>query len=125
MGMTSHDSYAFSTCQTDHEVIEVRSADGTNVRRVGMIGILSNSSGLYKPGAFGGAKIEDPWETMGQWKRVLEEQHKCDLVLPLCHLYEPQDEHTARLFNFPVILSGHDHHIVDKIVSGTNTLLLK
>ena len=32
-----------------------------------------------------------------------------DLIIPLCHLYEPQDERTAREFDFPVILSGHDH----------------
>ena len=29
----------------------------------------------------------------------------CDLVLPLCHLYENQDEITCRNFDFPVILS--------------------
>ncbi len=34
----------------------------------------------------------------------------CDMVLPLCHLYEAQDEVTCRQFDFPVVLSGHDHH---------------
>ena len=48
----------------DHEILEVASPDGSNVRKLGMIGVLSSSPELYKPGAFGGATIEDPWECM-------------------------------------------------------------
>ena len=44
------------------------------------------------------------------------------MVLPLCHLFEPQDERTCREFDFPVIMSGHDHHRVDRVVSGTRLL---
>jgi hypothetical protein len=32
---------------------------------------------LYRPGAFGGAKIEDPWEVMAIYKKKLE-QKACD-----------------------------------------------
>lgn len=119
--MTSHESYATSTSQRDHAIVEVKSADGTNVRRIGMIAVLSDEAGLYKKGAFGGAKIEDPWEKIAEYKRRLE-QGGCDLVLPLCHLYEPQDDRTAREFDFPVILSGHDHHVVDRMHEGTRIL---
>ena len=44
------------------------------------------------------------------------------MVLPLCHLYEFQDERTCEELDFPVILSGHDHHRVDRMVSGTRLL---
>ena len=43
-------------------------------------------------------------------------------MAPLCHLYEPQDEKTCRDFDFPVVLSGHDHHVVDRLVEGTRLL---
>merc|ERR1719191_1152703 len=118
--MTSHETYPESKCQTDAAFVEVMSADGTNVRKVGMIGVLTNAG--YKPGAFKGAVIEDPWEVMTRYKEKLEKEDSCDLVLPLCHLYEPQDEHTAQILDFPVILSGHDHHIVNKVVNGTRIL---
>jgi len=44
------------------------------------------------------------------------------MVLPLCHLYEFQDERTCNEFDFPVVLSGHDHHRVDRMISGTRLL---
>lgn len=120
--MQSHESFPESTCQKDKEVIELVSTDGSNRRRVGMIGLLSSSPSLYRPNAFAGATIEDPWEVMATYKAKLEKDEKCDLVVPLCHLYEPQDERTCREFDFPLILSGHDHHVVDKTVEGTRLL---
>merc|ERR1719272_2370141 len=59
---------------------------------------------------------------MKKYKDKLETEHACDMVLPLCHLYEPQDEVTCRMFDFPLILSGHDHHVVDKTIEGTRLL---
>jgi len=120
--MKTHESFADSTCQVEEEIIEVESLDGSNKRRIGLIGLLSNSPSLYRPGAFGGATIEDPWEVMAVYKKKLEEQKACDVVVPLCHLYEPQDEKTCRDFDFPVVLSGHDHHVVDRLVEGTRLL---
>ncbi|KAI2503075.1 hypothetical protein MHU86_11346 [Fragilaria crotonensis] len=49
-------------------------------------------------------------------------KHDVDLVLPICHLYEIQDERTAAEFDFPLILGGHDHHPVDRIINGTRVL---
>ena len=46
----------------------------------------------------------------------------CDMVLPLCHLYEFQDERTCAELDVPVVLSGHDHHRVDRMVEGTRLL---
>lgn len=120
--MQSHASYKDSKCQVDVEVIELQSRDGSNRRKVGMMGILSNSATLYRERAFGGATIEDPWQTMAIYSQRLQEERGCDLVLPLCHLYEPQDERTCRDFDFPLILGGHDHHVVDRMVAGTRLL---
>jgi len=120
--MQSHESFKGSTCQVDVEVLEVVSRDGLNKRKIGLMGVLSNSPSLYRPGAFGGAEIEDPWETMATYKQKLEQERGCDIVVPLCHLYEPQDERTCREFDFPVVLSGHDHHVIDRVVEGTRLL---
>jgi len=120
--MQTHESFKNSKCQVDAEVIDLKSADGSNRRKVGLIGILSNAPSLYKPNAFGGATIEDPWETMALYKHKLENDRDCDVVIPLCHLYEPQDERTCKDFDFPLILSGHDHHVVDRVVAGTRLL---
>ena len=77
--MTSHQSFENSTCQVkglrcenlynilsqvDQAVLDLVSPDKSNTRRLGMIGVVSNTAELYKPGAFGGATIEDPWECM-------------------------------------------------------------
>ena len=93
--------------------------------------MLSSTASLYKPAAFGGAEILDPWECMAEYRARLLEAG-ADMVLPLCHLYEfqvltsivstyccppfDQDERTCRDFDFPVVLSGHDHHKVDRVV---------
>jgi hypothetical protein len=119
--MQSHQSFKDSPSQVATSTIEVRSADGSNVRRVGMLSALTNHPSLYKPGAFGGAHIEDPWDTMDLYKQQLEGEG-VDFVLPLCHLYEPEDDMTARRFDFPVILSGHDHHRVDRMSNGSRLL---
>jgi len=112
--------------QKPYEVLKVRSADGKQERKVGLAAVLSNDPSLYKkfksPGAFNGAKIECPWETLRRYQKVLEEEVKCDLVLPLQHLYEFEDEVTCKDFDFPVILSGHDHHRVNREISGTRLL---
>ncbi|CAJ1332425.1 unnamed protein product [Effrenium voratum] len=117
--MQSHESFKKCKCQKDVEIIELRKGD--KVHRVGLVGVLSGEPSLYKPGAFGGATIEDPWKTLAHYKKSLQKE-KCDLVIPLCHLYENQDEITCKNFDFPVVLSGHDHHIVDRIVDGTRIL---
>ena len=77
--------------------------------------VLSDDPSLYKkfasPGAFDGAKIECPWETLRTYQKRLEGEG-CDLVIPLQHLYEHEDQRTLEEFDFPVVLSGHDHHKV-------------
>lgn len=124
-----HESYANSTCQKDAHVVELVSEDGTNRRRVGLIGLITDSPSLYKPDSFGGkaSAIEDPYETCRRYVQAMKSADypggACDVVVPLEHLYEPQDEKMANeVPGLPVILSGHDHHVVDKVVNGTRIL---
>lgn len=122
--MLDHDAM---DAQQEFDVVEITSPDGTNTRRVGLVGVLSNDPDLYShfkaPGAFGGATIDDPWETLRKYEDILKgPEHNCDCVLPLQHLYAPQDHKTCEDFDFPVILSGHDHHRVDEVVGGTRLL---
>jgi len=112
--------------QQEYDVIDLESPDGTNKRKVGMCAVLSNDPDLYSsfkaPGAFGGATLTDPWEALTKYKNILENEEDCDLVVPLQHTYVPDDHKTCKEFDFPVILSGHDHHRVDEVVDGTRLL---
>lgn len=100
--------------QQEYDVIEIMSPDGSQTRKVGLCAVLSDDPGLYahfdEPGAFGGATITCPWEALTKYKDILENREGCDLVIPLQHLYVPDDHRTCREFDFPVLLSGHDHH---------------
>jgi hypothetical protein len=113
--------------QEEFDVVEVTSPDGSNKRKVGLISVLSDDPALYshfpEPGAFGGATITDPWGALTKYQTLLEgPDHSVDVCLPLQHLYVPDDHKTCREFDFPVVLSGHDHHRVDEVVEGTRLL---
>ena len=121
--MLDHDAM---DSQQEYDVVQITSPDGTNTRRVGLCAVLSNDPDLYShfkpPGAFGGATLTDPWETLTKYKDILEHDENCDVVLPLEHLYVPDDHVTCKNYDFPVVLSGHDHHRVDEVVDGTRLL---
>jgi 2',3'-cyclic-nucleotide 2'-phosphodiesterase (5'-nucleotidase family) len=121
--MLDHDAM---DAQQEYDVIELKSEDGTNTRRVGLTAVLSDDPALYShfkgKGAFGGATLTDPWEALTKYKKILEDDEKCDVVIPLQHLYVPDDHKTCEQFDFPLILSGHDHHIVDEVVEGTRLI---
>lgn len=113
--------------QQEYEVIDVCSPDGTNRRKVGLVAVLSDDPALYAhfkpPGAFGGATIDDPWMTLRRLQEKLHgPEHNVDTIIPLQHTYVPDDHKTCREFDFPVVLSGHDHHRVDEVVEGTRLL---
>lgn len=113
--------------QQEFDVVEVCSPDGSNTRKVGLIAVLSDDPALYAhfkpPGAFGGAKIDNPWKTLERLQVKLEgPEYNCDTIIPLQHTYVPDDHKTCREFDFPVVLSGHDHHRVDEVVEGTRLL---
>ena len=102
--------------QQEYDVVDVSAPDGSHSRKVGLCAVLSDDKGLYShfkaPGAFGGATLTDPWEALAKYKQILESEEKCDFVLPMEHLYVPDDHITCQKFDFPVVLSGHDHQYV-------------
>jgi hypothetical protein len=115
--------------QKEFDIVDVCSTDGSNSRKVGLVALLSDDPKLYcqfkAPGAFGGATIDDPWDTLRRLQKQLmgpDSEYKCDTLLPLQHLYVPDDHITCRNFDFPVVLSGHDHHRVDEVIDGTRLL---
>lgn len=113
-------------CQQEYDVVHISSPDGSNTRKIGLVAVLSDDPALYEhfedPGAFGGATIDNPWDALRKYQKILTEEHHCDLIVPLQHLYVPDDHKTCREFDFPVILSGHDHHRVDEVVDGSRLL---
>jgi 2',3'-cyclic-nucleotide 2'-phosphodiesterase (5'-nucleotidase family) len=126
--MQSHESMKYD-CSVPYEIIEVASADGQHKHKIGFLGLLSNDPKLYshfKEPAFGGATIEDPWETLAKYKKILEEEHGCDLVVPLEHMYIPENVKTTEKYkdcgSIPLILSGHDHHRVDQVINNTRLI---
>jgi hypothetical protein len=126
--MQSHDSMKYDCC-VPYEIIQVTSPDGKSKHKIGFVALLSNDPKLYshfKEPAFGGATIEDPWETLAHYKEVLENEHGCDLVVPLEHMYVPENAKTAEIYkdcgSVPLILSGHDHHRVDQKINNTRLI---
>jgi 2',3'-cyclic-nucleotide 2'-phosphodiesterase (5'-nucleotidase family) len=122
--MQDHEAMEY---QKPFEVVTVTSPDGSQTRNIGLIAVLSDDPALYRhfrsPGAFGGATIRDPWETLREYQSLLQQPpYSCDIIVPLQHTYVPDDHRTCRDFDFPVLLSGHDHHRVDEIVHGTRLL---
>ena len=78
--------------QVPFEIIELKSPDSSQTRKVGLIAVLSDDPSLYQhfqaPGPFGGATIRSPWEVIKEYKEMLESPpYNCDLVIPLQHLY--------------------------------------
>eukprot|EP01095_Lingulamoeba_sp_RSL-Kostka_P003381 TRINITY_DN14367_c0_g1_i1.p1 TRINITY_DN14367_c0_g1~~TRINITY_DN14367_c0_g1_i1.p1 ORF type:complete len:578 (+),score=221.46 TRINITY_DN14367_c0_g1_i1:54-1787(+) len=105
-----------------YSVTKVPVPENAKEIKVGFIGVISNSGPLYKKNAFGGAKIEDPYDALEKWNNHLVNEEGCNFVLPLEHLYEEQDHVTMERFDFPVVLSGHDHHVCDYVKHGTRLL---
>jgi 2',3'-cyclic-nucleotide 2'-phosphodiesterase (5'-nucleotidase family) len=108
--MLDHEAMEY---QQEYDIVHVSAPDGSQTRKIGLCAVVSNDTGLYshfkEPGAFGGATITDPWEALAKYKNMLQCDLDCDFVLPLEHLYVPDDYKTCQMFDFPVVLSGHDH----------------
>eukprot|EP00948_MAST-09A_sp_MAST-9A-sp1_P004130 g4130.t1 len=116
-----HPSVKGSQCQKRYHCVEATSVSGTNKRKIGFMGILTDQKGLFRK-CVPPVKPEDPWKTMETYSKLLKEKENCDIAVPLCHLYERQDEKTCKEFDFPIVLSGHDHHVVDRVIEGTRLL---
>ena len=102
----------------DHDIIHVTNAQTNQTVRVGLLGLLTNEDGLYRPNSFGNATIEDIVPTT---KRLLQTYSaKADFWIPLTHQSMNDDREFAKHFGctFPLIIGGHDHTIFDEQIVG-------
>jgi 5'-nucleotidase len=88
--------------------------------RIALIGLLTNDPGLYKANAFWGGTILPVIDTAAEWIKKLE--NSCDLIIPITHQYLPADRILAKLYGdqFPIIIGGHDHHVVMEETNSPN-----
>ena len=72
--MTEHPTFKGSKTQCKYHIVECKSTDGTNIRRIGFIGILTDDPKLYKKCNKNLKKwgIQDCWECMKELKEELE-----------------------------------------------------
>ena len=86
-------------------------------KRVALLGLLTEDSSLYRPGAFGDATIEPILSSAQDWIQQLQE---VDLVLPMTHQGISQDRDLAHALGdrLPLIMGGHDHEIFLETVNG-------
>ena len=82
------------------KILEVKGTHEQQVRKVGLIGLLTEDKALYRQGAFGNATIEPVIDAAIKWKKILEEEHGCDLVVPMTH----QDMQGGRQFKVAKII---------------------
>ena len=82
------------------KILEVKGTHEQQVRKVGLIGLLTEDKALYRQGAFGNATIEPVIDAAIKWKKILEEEHGCDLVVPMTH----QDMQGGRQFKVAMMI---------------------
>lgn len=105
-----------------HDVVIV--SNGKFSKKVGLLGLLTEDPGLYRPGAFGGASIEPVMDATEVYlKNGLPQD--LDLIIPLTHQRIAEDRTFANKFGgdvFPIIIGGHDHEIYDEIHNGSRII---
>ena len=108
-----------SACQLpEFAIVNVEGAHKT--RKVALLGIATDDMSEYKPNPLGGCRIDSPVATaLALAERLADE---VDLIVPMTHLRVPQDEQLCALGRFPILLGGHDHFVVDRVVNGCRIL---
>lgn len=119
----------------EYDIIEVVKKDpsaGTIIqrRRVALLGFLTNDPSLYRPGAFGGARIEPVVDSAERlvaqfMNKDNQMEDKVDFILPLTHLSIQEDRTFCQHFGgdvFPLVLGGHDHDPFDEVHNGSRII---
>ncbi len=122
--LLSTNIFALTPPAPREDVITVQDDDGREVR-VGLIGLCTLDPGLYRAPPFGGAPALPPADALRDAASRLLGQGRCDVLLPLTHLSVADDRALIEgaPVPLPLVLGGHDHHIVEEQVG--DTLLLK
>lgn len=113
-----------------HDVVTVTGATSSNnkkklSKKVGLLGLLTEDPSLYRPGSFGGARIDPLLETAKSYLKETALQKDVDLLIPLTHQRMPEDIKFANEFKgdvFPVIIGGHDHEPYDETHSSSRII---
>lgn len=92
-------------------------------KRVALLGLLTEDPSLYRPGAFGDAKIEPVIDCTEKVLAELKEKvsDHIDLVVSMTHQSMPNDRKYSNHFtgsSIPLVVGGHDHDIYDEKHSG-------
>jgi len=107
-----------------YDSFTIESADGTQKRKVALIGLLCGYPSLYRAGAFEGAisSIVPVNKSAQEWNNKFKAEGH-DLVIPLTHQDLSDDRILAQTGVFPLILAGHDH--TEYFETYNNSLLIK
>lgn len=76
--------------------------------RVGLVGVVMNDPAVYRRPPFGGARLEDPNETVEREARRLLASG-CHTVVAITHQWLGDDRRLAEAGVVPLILGGHEH----------------
>lgn len=107
----------------EYDIVTLTNDDTEEIKRIAILGLLSNQESLYRPGAYGNAKIHPIIETTERLHTQLRDE--VDFILPLTHQAMEDDRNFANHFGgtvFPIILGGHDHNEFDETVNGARII---
>lgn len=111
-------------CTDPHDVVEVTHGDKFT-KKIGLMGLLTDDATVYRPGVFGGAKIESVLDTTEDYLAKVMDPLKLDLVIPLTHQRMNFDRDFCEKFGgetFPIVIGGHDHEPYDETVKGSRVI---
>lgn len=96
-------------CLPNHVLISVN-----NVRRLGVVGLLTNHRGEYGCIPCGGTTISDPMKAIGLMAATRQQY---DIpVVAMTHVETALDEKLAAAAPLAAIFGGHDHYVLSKQV---------
>jgi 2',3'-cyclic-nucleotide 2'-phosphodiesterase (5'-nucleotidase family) len=113
------------------EYEEITVKGGGQTRKVGLIGLLTEDPGLYRPGVFGGATITPVKTEAEKMQQKLVVEGGMDLVLPMTHQVIGLDREFMEYFKgkgvdnenaFPFIVGAHDHEPYEVELAGSKVL---
>ena len=105
----------------DHHVIKL--AGGRSVALIGLLCGGGKDASLYRKGAFNGhaAKIVPVLDAVDDAvARVRKAHPHVDCIIPLTHQEMRDDVEMSNRQKFPVILGGHDHHVLNEVHNDTH-----
>lgn len=94
-------------------------------RKIGLLGLNTDDAGLYQKTSFEGSCIHPVDTTADTYAKILYDQEKCDLVIPMTHQVMAKDRAFCKRFTgdvFPLVLGGHDHDLYHEEICGSTIL---